>query len=258
MDRIKQLFQNNNDNIFSVYFTAGYPKLNQTATIIRTLADSGVDLIEIGMPFSDPVADGLTIQESSSTALKNGMSISILLEQLKDIRQYTQIPLVLMGYLNPILQYGIDAFCSEVKECGIDGLIIPDLPMHEYQEEYKSVFEAHGLKIIYLITTQTDEERIRLIDDVSDGFIYLVTLSAITGGKLNFTDSQLQYLKNVQQLKLKNPVLAGFGISDRAGFNKVNEYVNGAIIGSSFIRALGQTEYSLEQSIKNFVKTIIS
>jgi len=256
MNRINQLFQQKPNNILSIYFTAGYPQLDQVTDIIKTLSDTGVDMIEIGMPFSDPLADGLTIQESSTIALKNGMSVSVLFELLKHIRSFTQKPLILMGYLNPILQYGINEFCIKARECGIDGLIIPDLPIREYKEDYKDILARYDLKLIFLITPQTDEKRIRLIDQESDSFIYLVTHSAVTGSSTDFNESRLEYLNKIKGLELNNPVLAGFGISNKEDFDIVNQYVNGAIIGSSFIRAIKEGVISLEDSIKNFVKSI--
>ena len=258
MNRIKQLFQQKHNNILSIYFTAGYPKLNEVSDIIKTLSDAGVDMIEIGIPFSDPLADGPTIQESSVIALKNGMSVSVLFEQLKNIRSCTQKPLILMGYLNPILQYGINEFCIKAQECGIDGLIIPDLPLREYKEDYKNILARYDLKFIFLVTPQTEEKRIRLIDQESDGFIYLVTNSAVTGGNTDFNETKLQSLNKVKSFALHNPILAGFGISNKEDFDTANQYVNGSIIGSSFIRALKEDAINLEDSIKNFVKSIKS
>jgi len=258
MNRIKDLFREKQKDILSIYFTAGYPSRDSTANIIKTLAGSGADLVEIGIPFSDPLADGPTIQESNDLALQNGMSVALLFEQLKDIRSCTQIPLILMGYLNPVLQYGLEAFCSTAADCGIDGLIIPDLPLQEYRQEYKNTFDRYGLKLIFLITPQTSADRIRLIDQETDRFIYLVTSHAVTGAQKNFSDKQIQYLERVQDMQLHNPVLAGFGISTKTNFRTVNRYVNGAIIGSGFIRALKEGAEDTEAAIQSFIQSILS
>ena len=252
-NRIDQLTGNKKKNILSVYFTAGYPKLHDTVPIIEMLEKNGVDLIEIGMPFSDPTADGPTIQHSSDVALKNGMSISVLFEQLADIRTKVQIPLVLMGYFNPVLQYGIERFCIKCRKSGIDGLIIPDLPPDEYFREYRPYFEANGLHNIMLITPQTSSERIREIDGRSSGFIYMVSSSSVTGAGKKVEDFRLDYFARVNNLNLNNPRLIGFGISDRATFDNACQYAGGAIIGSAFVKALGEPG-SLETKIADFVK----
>ena len=255
MNRINKLFQEKKERILSVYFTAGYPELNDTTTIIHELVKNGVDLIEIGMPFSDPVADGPVIQHSSLISLQNGMSIRKLFEQLKDIRETVDIPLILMGYINPVLQYGVDAFCKKCHEIGIDGLIIPDLPMDVYQEEFKAVFEANNLHNIFLITPQTSEERLRLIDGVSSGFIYMVSSNATTGAKSSVSEFQKSYFERVNSLDLKNPRLIGFGISNAETFGNACNYANGAIIGSAFVNALEGPE-PLGQKISRFINTI--
>lgn len=252
-NRIDSLTGNKKKNILSVYFTAGYPDLRDTVPIIELLEKNGVDLIEIGMPFSDPTADGPTIQLSSDVALKHGMSISVLFEQLSDIRAKVQIPLVLMGYFNPVLQYGIERFCNKCRKTGIDGLIIPDLPPDEYFREYRPYFEANGLHNIMLITPQTPSERIREIDDRSSGFIYMVSSSSVTGAGKKVEDFRIDYFTRVNNLNLKNPRLIGFGISDRATFDNACHYASGAIIGSAFVKALGQSG-SLENKIADFVK----
>lgn len=241
----------------SVYFTAGYPKLNDTVAIIQELEKNGADLIEIGMPFSDPVADGPIIQNSSLIALKNGMSIKKLFGQLKDIRQSVQIPLILMGYLNPVLQFGVENFCKECEKTGIDGLIIPDLPLAEYLDSYKAIFEAHKLHNILLITPQTSNERIRQIDAESSGFIYMVSSSSTTGIKQSVADYHTEYFERVNSLNLNNPRLIGFGISNAETFENACKYAKGAIIGSAFVKAL-ENDLTLEQRISEFVKTIVA
>ncbi|MHA7112248.1 tryptophan synthase subunit alpha [Sunxiuqinia elliptica] len=256
-NRINQLFEKKQNNIFSVYFTAGYPDLNDTVPTIQLLEQNGADLIEIGMPFSDPVADGPVIQQSSTVALKNGMSIKKLFEQLENIRELVNIPLILMGYVNPVMQYGVEAFCQKCQEVGIDGLIIPDLPLNVYQEEYQTLFEKYGLHNILLITPQTSDERIREIDHASSGFIYMVSSSSTTGIKNKASDFHVDYFERVNQLSLKNPRLIGFGISNRETFDNACKYAAGAIIGSAFVKALDQ-KLTLEERISGFVKTVVS
>jgi tryptophan synthase alpha chain len=255
MNRINKLFQEKNEQILSVYFTAGYPNLEDSVPMIQELVKNGVDLIEIGMPFSDPVADGPVIQHSSLIALQNGMSIRKLFDQLKDIRQTVDIPLILMGYINPVLQYGVDAFCLKCKEIGVDGLIIPDLPMDVFEEEFKMVFEANNLHNIFLITPQTSEERLRKIDDVSTGFIYMVSSNSTTGAKTNVSDFQKEYFERVNSFGLKNPRLIGFGISNAETFANACQYANGAIIGSAFVKALEGSE-TLGQKVSGFINSI--
>jgi len=224
--------------LLSIYFTAGYPSLNDTATIIKQLEDSGVDMIEIGLPFSDPLADGPTIQESSTAALKNGMTTQKLFEQLEGIRETVNIPLIIMGYFNPMMQYGVEAFCEKCKELGIDGLIIPDLPVAEYDEHYRIIFEKYGLKNIFLITPQTSEERIRFIDSVSDGFIYMVSSASVTGSTSGFGNTQEDYFTRIGAMNLKNPQVVGFGINNAETFNQATSKAKGAIIGSAFIKMI--------------------
>ena len=255
MNRIEKLFKNKNRNILSIYFTAGFPGLDDTAAIINQLQNSGVDLIEIGIPFSDPLSDGPTIQHSNEIALKNGMNLKILFDQLRDIRKSIKIPLVLMSYFNPVLQYGIENFCKIANESGIDGVIIPDLPVQNYLEEYKSIFEKNNLFNILLITPQTSESRIKIIDDISKGFIYMVSSSSITGAKSEISNNQKNYFKKIKSMNLKNPTLIGFGISDKNSFNEACEFGNGAIIGSSFIQAI-QKNGELQTSIRNFINNI--
>ncbi len=257
MNRINRLFQQQGNSVLSVYFTAGFPKLDSTVAIIKQLSTAGASLIEIGMPFSDPLADGPTIQESSDIALKNGMSLSLLFDQLEHVRTQTEVPLVLMGYLNPVLQYGMEAFCIKAKACGIDGVILPDLPLQEYIGEYKQLFDKHDLKMIFLITPQTSEERIRQIDAATDGFIYMVTSSATTGQQLEASAGRHQYFSRIKGLGLKNPVMAGFGIRTSQDFQEVCTHVNGAIIGSGFIRELQQNPDDFEQVISPFIQSIL-
>ena len=254
-NRINKLFQEKKERILSVYFTAGYPNLEDTVPMIQALVKNGVDLIEIGMPFSDPVADGPVIQHSSLIALQNGMSIRKLFEQLKNIRKSVDTPLILMGYINPVLQYGVDAFCKKCRETGIDGLIIPDLPLDVYQEEFQAIFEANNLHNIFLITPQTSEERMRMIDEISSGFIYMVSSNSTTGAKSSVSDFQKSYFERVSSLGLKNPRMIGFGISNAETFANACQYSNGAIIGSAFVKALEGSE-TLERKVSGFINAI--
>lgn len=252
MNRINTALEQDK-KLLSIYFTAGYPSLNDTTKIIQDLEHHGVDMIEIGLPFSDPLADGPTIQESSTTALKNGMTTNILFEQLKDIRKSVNIPLIIMGYFNPMMQYGIEAFCAKCQEIGIDGLIIPDLPVNEYHEHYQETFEKYGLINVFLITPQTSDERIRFIDDVSNGFIYMVSSASTTGAKSTFGDTQQQYFERISALDLKNPQIVGFGISNNETFTQATTTTKGAIIGSAFIKHL--TNEGVD-TIDKFVESI--
>ncbi|GAB4507132.1 MAG: tryptophan synthase subunit alpha [Allomuricauda sp.] len=252
MNRIKQKLQEDK-KILSIYFSAGYPKVNDTVKIIEDLEKNGVDLIEIGLPFSDPLADGPTIQESSTAALKNGMHTALLFEQLKDIRKTVSIPLIIMGYFNPVLQYGVEAFCAQCEKIGIDGLILPDLPLDVYKEEYEAIFKKHGLINVFLITPQTSEERIRAIDDASEGFIYMVSSASTTGAKQGFGSEQSDYFDRIAQMDLKNPQIVGFGISNAETFQQATQKAKGAIIGSAFIKHL--TKNGVD-TIGDFVKQI--
>lgn len=257
MNRIQKLFTEKNKSIVSIYFTAGYPKLNQTSEIIQELQNSGANLIEIGMPFSDPLADGPVIQESSSKAIENGMNLNLLFDQLENIRKEVSIPLILMGYLNPVYQYGIEKFLEKCKQVGIDGLIIPDLPVTEYEEEYKSLFDKHDILNIFLITPQTSDERIQKIDKISKGFIYMVSSSSTTGVKKGFSQEQIDYFKRIQNMKLQNPLLVGFGISDNSTYNEACKYANGVIIGSAFVKKLSK-KGSIKELIRDFMKEILN
>lgn len=257
MNRIHQLFNKKQKDILSIYFTAGYPNLNDTGKIIKGLEKNGIDLIEVGIPFSDPMADGPTIQKSSTIALKNGMNLKLLFEQIKEVRKEAKLPLILMGYLNPIMQYGIENFCKKCKEVGVDGAIIPDLPFNEYISEYKSIFDTCNIKIIMLITPETSEERIRLIDNNTDGFIYMVSSASTTGAQKNFDNKKLEYFQKINSMKLRNPRLIGFGISNKATLKAAQSNANGAIIGSKFITLLKEND-TIEraiQELKNTLKT---
>jgi len=239
--------------LLSIYFTAGFPNLNDTIDIIIKLQESGVDMIEIGLPFSDPLADGPTIQDSSMSAINNGMNTDILFNQLKDIRDKVSIPLIIMGYFNPILQYGVEKFCKKCNEIGIDGLIIPDLPIDYYLENYKSIFEQNKLYNMFLIAPQTSDERIRKIDSISKGFIYMVSSSSITGSKNSFSSEQINYFERIEKMNLNTPRIIGFGVGNKETFNATVNYSKGAIIGSAFIKNLHENGID---SIDSFIKSI--
>lgn len=256
MNRVDQLFAKKAENILNVYFTAGFPALDSTVEIIRALDQSGVDLIEVGMPYSDPLADGPTIQNSSQVALKNGMTLPLLFKQIKEARKITEVPLIMMGYFNQVMQYGEEAFIKKCVEVGVDALILPDLPLQEYEESYKSLFEKYGLGISFLMTPQTSEERIRKIDELSRGFVYMVSSASITGAKSGISEKQIAYFERTAKLKLKNPRLIGFGISDNETFRTACKYANGAIIGSAFIKSLDQNGNSNE-AVGRFIKSIL-
>jgi tryptophan synthase alpha chain len=252
MNRINKKLQEDK-KLLSIYFTAGYPKLNNTVEVIESLEKSGVDFIEIGLPFSDPLADGPTIQASSTAALENGMTSEVLFNQLKDIRKTVSIPLIIMGYFNPMMQYGVEAFCKKCAEIGIDGLIIPDLPVQDYNENYKVIFEKYGIINVFLITPQTSEERIRFIDSISNGFIYMVSSSSVTGAKSTFGKAQNDYFGRIAALKLNSPQIVGFGISNAETFQQATSQAKGAIIGSAFVKHLTENGVS---SIDDFIKKI--
>jgi len=254
-NRIEQLFAHKSNEILSVYFSAGYPELNDTASIIRFLEKAGADIVEVGIPFSDPVADGPTIQQSNKVALDNGISLKLIFEQLSDIRKEVNLPIILMGYINPVLQYGLEAFCQKCAEVGVDGLILPDLPMQEYLDDYKSTFDKYGLINIFLITPQTSESRVREIDTNSKGFIYMVSSASTTGAKGDISEEQVNYFNRINSMKLKNPTLIGFGISNRSTFKKACEYASGAIIGSAFINLLHNSA-DLEKDITHYIQEV--
>ncbi len=255
MNRINKLFAEKGNNILSVYFTAGYPQLNDTVEIIKQLSAQGVDMIEIGIPFSDPMADGPVIQNSSQIALANGMTQNTLFEQLKEIRKVTDIPLVLMGYVNPVLQFGFEKLCQKAQEVGVDGFIIPDLPMAEYLDEFKSTADKYGMENILLITPETPEERIRLIDEHSNGFIYMVSSAATTGAQDSFAGSKEAYFQRIKDMNLKNPTVIGFGISNKETFDSACAHASGAIVGSAFIKALGENP-TIEKAVEALISKL--
>ena len=254
-NRIDKLFEKKNNNILSVYFTAGFPSLNDTVKIICELQKNGVDLIEIGIPFSDPTADGPVLQYCNNRALKNGMSLQLLFKQLKDIRENINIPLILMGYVNPVIQFGIEAFCSRCKETGIDGVILPDLPLEEFQQHYSEVFNNYGIYNILLVTPHTSHERIVRLDNATKGFLYIVSSDSTTGAGKKSEDFNISYFKRLQEMKLKSPRLIGFGISDRTTFENACKYANGAIVGSAFTEML-KRDNDIGSSVKAFVEEI--
>lgn len=245
---------NNAKKLLSIYFTAGYPELDDTVSIIKELESSGVDMIEIGLPFSDPLADGPTIQASSTQALENGMTTELLFDQLTDIRKDVDIPLLIMGYFNPMLQYGIEDFCKKCAEKGIDGLIIPDLPVDVYQQDYSHVFEKYGLINVFLITPQTTDDRIRYIDSISKGFIYMVSSASTTGAINSFDQTQDDYFERINKLDLKTPQIVGFGISNHETFMQATSHASGAIIGSAFVKFLKNNPIV---EINKFAQTIL-
>jgi len=250
MNRITNLFKNKKSGVLSVYFTAGYPELNDTRRVLAALQSQGIDMAEIGIPFSDPMADGPVIQQAGTQALRNGMSLRLLFEQLKDFRPTIHIPVILMGYLNPVMQYGFEDFCRSCVEVGVDGMIIPDLPFADYIADYKDVAERYDLKMIMLISPETSDERIRLIDKHTSGFIYMVSSAATTGAQSRFSDAVQEYFRRVQAMDLKNPRLIGFGISNRETFHLAMENASGAIVGSKFIQLLGESATPEDAAIK--------
>ena len=255
MNRISALFSQATEPILNVYTTAGFPHFEDTMTVLNALQKGGVDIIEVGMPYSDPVADGETIQLSNQAALEQGMSVAHLFEQLKDMRKSITVPVLLMGYINPVLQYGVEAFCAKCAEVGVDGLILPDLPMLEYEASYKAIFEKYGLYNILLITPQTNDERIRHIDSVSKGFIYMVSSASTTGAKTGISADQEVYFSRIAAMNLQNPRLIGFGISDHESFMKASKNASGAIIGSAFVKMIAQAK-DLQAEIVDFVQSI--
>lgn len=252
MNRIKSKLQGNK-KLLSLYFTAGYPAIDDTVSILTQLQESGVDMVEIGLPFSDPLADGPTIQASSTAALKNGMNTEKLFNQLEGIRETIHIPLIVMGYFNPMLQYGVEKFCSRCREIGIDGIIMPDLPLAEYEAEYKAIFEKYGLINVFLITPQTSDARIKQIDEATDGFIYMVSSASTTGATSGFSDTTSNYFERIAGMNLKNEQIVGFGINNEDTFKAATTHQKGAIIGSAFIKHITENGAN---SVKDFVKTI--
>jgi len=254
MKRIKELFQKKQNGILNVYCTAGYPQLESTIEVMKCLQANGADLIELGMPYSDPLADGPVIQASGTKALQNGMTISKLFEQLKNFRDDIKVPVILMGYLNPLLQYGFEEFCARASEVEIDGLIIPDIPIYEYENEYKAIIQKYNLDFIFLVTPETSEKRIKKLDELSSGFLYAVSSSSITGSDKDFSAVE-NYLKRLKEMNLQNPILVGFGIKDRTTFQAACKYANGAIIGSAYIKAIEKSD--TEEATKKFLEGIL-
>ena len=256
MNRIDEVFSRKKKGVLNIYFTAGYPKINDTLRIARTLEAAGVDIIEIGIPYSDPIADGPTIQDSSQKALDAGMSLKLLMRQLQDLRKHIKIPVILMGYINPVLQCGFTKFCQDCKEVGIDGVILPDLPMQEYAEMYQLAFEEYGIYNIFLMTPQTSEKRVLQINEASKGFIYMVSSASITGAKQEVSQAQIDYFERIQKMNLSVQRLIGFGISNKETFDNACQYASGAIIGSAFINQLNKDDS--DEAITSFVGSIIN
>lgn len=254
MNLLNKIFDNGRRDKLNIYFTAGFPGLNNTGSIMLALQKHGADILELGMPYSDPVADGPIIQQSNAIALKNGMSIPILFEQLNEVKGLINIPVILMGYLNPVMQYGIEAFCADAETAGISGIIIPDLPMYEYEKLYKHIFKKHGLAMIFLISPETSDERIKKADKLSSGFLYAVSSSSTTGEK-EMGEAQLTWYDRIKKMTLKNPVLVGFGIKTKNDFDMACNYTSGAIVGSAFINALHHTN-DIDNTVADFITTI--
>jgi tryptophan synthase alpha chain len=254
MSRIQESFSKKKAKVINIYFTVGYPQLNSTIEVMKALQDNGADMIELGMPYSDPLADGPVIQQSSSIALSNGMTIKRLFEQLKDLRKTISIPVVLMGYMNPVLQYGFEKFCADAASVGIDGLILPDLPEYEFETEYGAIIKKHDLDFIFLVTPETSDDRIKKLDSLSSGFLYAVSSSSTTGSDKNMADVS-SFLQKLLDLKPQNPVLVGFGIRDKTSFDTACAHANGAIIGSAYIKALSQPG-NLADITRNFLEGI--
>lgn len=253
MNSITKLFEKKSKDLLSIYFTSGFPKLEDTTKVIQELTNSGVDFIEVGLPYSDPLADGPTIQDSSTIALQNGINLDIVFDQLMEIKESNTTPLVIMGYLNQVLKYGEDKFCQKVIECGVDTVILPDLPMVEFENHYNTLFDSYGINNVFLITPQTSEERIRTIDNYTKSFIYMVASSSITGAKGEISKEQIEYFNRIKSMNLKSKLIIGFGISNHSTFSKACEFANGAIIGSAFIKRLNQEGLD---SISDFVTEI--
>lgn len=252
MNRIHKLFEEKNENILSIYFTAGHPKPETTVEIIEQLQKNGTDMIEIGIPFSDPLADGPVIQQSSQKALEQGMTLKKLLDELKDIRSSVEIPLLLMGYFNTVLRFGVEEFCKQINNIGIDGVILPDLPLEVYKEQYQKLFKQYNIIPVFLVTPSTPEKRIRETEALSNGFIYMVSTSSTTGAKQGFSDENMDYFKRINEMNLNVPVLTGFGISNKQTFSQACKYSKGAIIGSAFVNAIDNSD-DISNSIKSFI-----
>lgn len=255
MSRITDLFAKKNKKVLNIYFTAGYPQADSTVRIITSLEQHGADIVELGMPYSDPLADGPVIQQSSTVALSQGMTIKKLFEQLKTLREQTEIPVILMGYMNPVLQYGFEKFCADAAAVGVDGLILPDLPEYEFETEYGAIIKEYDLDFIFLVTPETSEDRVRKLDSLSSGFLYAVSSSSTTGSDKNMTDTSA-YLQKLGSMQLKNPVLVGFGIRDRASFEAASRHANGAIIGSAFVKAL-ENSTDEDRTVREFLAGVL-
>lgn len=256
MNRINQLFKTKTNNILSLYFCAGSPTLDGTVSVLQTLEQRGIDMVEIGIPFSDPMADGPVIQTAATKALRNGMSLKLLFSQLQNIRQTVHIPLILMGYLNPVIQYGFENFCKKCVEVGVDGMILPDLPFKDYMEQYKPIADKYDVRIIMLITPETSEERIRFIDEHTDGFIYMVSSAATTGAQQSFNDEKQAYFNRVHAMKLRNPLMIGFGISNKQTLDAAHANAQGAIIGSKFVQLLDEANGDAEKAVDQLYEKI--
>lgn len=255
-NKLTELFRNKGQGLLSIYFTAGYPKLNDTVTVCKTLEENGVDFVEIGIPFSDSLVDGPTIQMANEQALKNGMSIKVLFDQLKDLREQVSMPIVLMGCINPIEQFGVELFCQKASEVGVDGVIIPDLPPEIYLSDYKGIFEKYSLSFVSLVTQHTDSDRVKYLDALSQGFLYAVSSDAITGGLLDRDPNREAFLERLKSLDLKNPFMLGFGISNRETLDYAQSYSSGGIIGSAFIRVLESAGPTLESKISEYIRSL--
>ena len=253
-NKLTQLFHDKNKNLLNVYCTAGYPKKGSTPEVLLALQDNGVDMIEVGMPYSDPIADGPVIQQSNMAAIENGMTIQFLFEQLNSVKDSITVPLIMMGYLNPVLQYGLEKFCEDAATAGISGIILPDLPMYEFEEVYAPIFKKHNLSFIFLITPQTSAERIKKADKLSSGFLYAVSSSATTGSNSN-TEDKTAYFERIARMDLKNPLMIGFGINNKATFETASSYAAGAIIGSAYIKALRENN-DVKTATSTFIQTI--
>ncbi len=256
MSRLKELFERKKHRVLNVYCTAGFPQLHSTLEVMQALEQNGADIIELGMPYSDPLADGEVIQQSSSVAIANGMTIQVLFEQLANMRQSVRIPVILMGYMNPVLQYGFERFCADAAAVGVDGLILPDLPEHEFETQYGAVINQHGLDFIFLVTPETSEARVRKLDTLSSGFLYAVSSSSTTGSNQQMNDVGA-YLKRLQGYGLRNPVLVGFGIKDKASFDAACAQSNGAIIGTAFIRTLQESNGDIPSTVQVFLQQVL-
>lgn len=255
MSRLSDLFNMKEKDVLNVYCTAGYPRLDSTIEVMEALQEHGADIIELGMPYSDPLADGPVIQHSSAVALDNGMTISLLFQQLKELRPGIRVPVILMGYMNPVLQYGFEKFCMDAAACGIDGLILPDLPIHEFEQTYQGILQKNGLDFIFLVTPETPVERVRKLDSLSSGFLYAVSSSSTTGQD-TVRESPEQYLQKLSEMGLKNPVLVGFGIRDKAGFQAACRHTAGAIIGSAYIKVL-ENSVNVNATTNSFLSSVL-